>query len=66
MSSVNDIVFFRLNPISAKRTGTAKIVLKGQIAALRIDTYYSGSPEQVARNVPLGELEITIYVPWFT
>jgi hypothetical protein len=66
-NSTNDIVFFQLNPIAEKRCGLTKFVLKGQIGALRYRMYMPyKTPEELGLYIPLGELEMDIYIPWFT
>jgi hypothetical protein len=65
-STINDIVFFQLNPVSGKRCGLTKAVLKGQIAALSYSRLKDSPKEdRVLDTIPLGELEIAICIPWF-
>jgi hypothetical protein len=61
VTSSNDLVFIGLSPGSGMHCGLTKIVLAGTLTA----TYNHWLITHSSTCFPIGDVEITLYVPWF-
>jgi hypothetical protein len=57
----NDILFYRLDPESGMRCGLTYATLKGEMQAV----YYIPGASEPEFVLQLGELEISLAIPWF-
>jgi hypothetical protein len=61
--SRSDLVFLGLEPTAGKHCGLTKVVLKGTLLAIR----WTWPPQHdpIPDEYPIGDIEITLCVPWF-
>jgi len=62
--SVSDIIFLGLDPTAGKHCGLTKIVLKGTLQASYV-YYHCKSGLIFYIDYPIGNIEITLCIPWF-
>lgn len=65
--SASDIVFLGLDPTAGKHCGLTKVVLKGTLEAVYTIYYIFDDPPPSPYEIlfPIGDIEITLYIPWF-
>ncbi|MCJ7423948.1 dockerin type I domain-containing protein [Candidatus Bathyarchaeota archaeon] len=59
--SESDLVFLGLRPTGGKHCGSTKVVLKATLQA----SYWCGLSSVPLQNYPVGDIEITLCIPWF-
>lgn len=63
--SESDLFFLGLNPTAGKSCGLTKIVLKGTLAAVYSEYCITFPPTYKNTYYPIGDIEITLCIPWF-